>query len=46
MTDSTVAVVIPAYKAEGFIEEMEPGAELGELPTEAAPAEGEENAEG
>ena len=33
-------------EAEGFIEEMEPGAELGELPTEAAPAEGEENAEG
>ena len=33
-------------EAEGFTEEMEPGAELGELPTEAAPAEGEENAEG
>jgi large subunit ribosomal protein L9 len=34
-------------EAEGFTEEMEAGAELGELPkTEEAAAEGEENAEG
>jgi large subunit ribosomal protein L9 len=34
-------------EAEGFTEELEPGAEVGELPqTEQAPAEGEENAEG